>query len=113
VAQKVTVVLIDDLNGETIEQGSGGTVRFAFDGNSYEIDLTEANLDAIRGRFAYYITAARKVSGRSGRSPISPSIRTDPTELASIRKWAAENGYEVSGRGRISRTVREAYTAAH
>ncbi|WIB13318.1 histone-like nucleoid-structuring protein Lsr2 [Curtobacterium sp. MCPF17_052] len=43
----------------------------------------------------------------------SPSTRNDPNELAKIRSWAAENGHDVSSRGRISRAVRDAYTAAH
>jgi hypothetical protein len=33
-------------------------------------------------------------------------------EAAAIRTWACENGYEVSDRGRIPKTVVEAYRAA-
>ena len=33
-------------------------------------------------------------------------------EAAQIRKWAAENGYEVSSRGRLHRDVVEAYRNA-
>lgn len=32
---------------------------------------------------------------------------------ASIRDWAAENGYEVSARGRIPNDIVEAYNSAH
>ena len=38
-AQKVSVVLEDDLTGGPAEQ----TVRFAFDGTDYEIDLNAKN----------------------------------------------------------------------
>jgi hypothetical protein len=33
-------------------------------------------------------------------------------EAAAIRAWARENGHEVSDRGRIPKTVVEAYRAA-
>ncbi|MCS6562461.1 histone-like nucleoid-structuring protein Lsr2 [Curtobacterium poinsettiae] len=112
-AQKVTTHLVDDLTGEAIEPGSGKTLRFAFDGNSYEIDLTDANFDAIREQFSDYIAAARKIGNASRRPSASSPSRADPNELAKIRTWAAENGHEVSSRGRISRTVRDAYAAAH
>jgi hypothetical protein len=112
VAQRITTHLVDDLTGETIEPGSGKSLQFAFDGNSYEIDLTDANFEAVREQFSKYIAAARKVGGRRG-AVTSSSARSDPNELAKIRSWAAENGHEVSSRGRISRAVRDAYAAVN
>ncbi|MDT0235241.1 Lsr2 family protein [Curtobacterium sp. BRB10] len=112
-AQKVTTHLIDDLTGDTIEAGTGNTVQFSFDGGHYEIDLTDDNADALRGAFSDYIAAARKVTSRSGRGSSNSKLRSNPNELAKIRDWAATNGYDVSSRGRISQTVRDAYDAAH
>ncbi|WIB69153.1 Lsr2 family protein (plasmid) [Curtobacterium sp. MCBD17_035] len=113
-AQKITTTLVDDLNGDTIEDGKGRTVTFGFDGAHYEIDLTDDNADALREAFSDYVAAARKVSGRSGRAGAgSSSKRGNPEELAKIREWAAANGHEVSSRGRISQTVRDAYNAAN
>jgi hypothetical protein len=103
---------VDDLTGEPIEPGSGKSLQFAFDGNSYEIDLTDANFEAVREQFSDYIAAARKIGNRRGPATAS-SARSDPNELAKLRAWAAENGYEVSSRGRISRVVRDAYAAAN
>lgn len=111
-AQKVTTHLVDDLTGDTIEEG-GTTVEFAFDGNHYEIDLSDDNADALREAFSDYIAAARKVSGRGGRTSSSSKPRSNPDELAKIREWAAANGHDVSARGRISKAVRDAYDAAH
>nr|WP_277551869.1 histone-like nucleoid-structuring protein Lsr2 [Kocuria oceani] len=34
-------------------------------------------------------------------------------DTAKIRAWAKENGHEVSDRGRIHQTVKNAYYAAH
>ncbi|OII36057.1 lysylphosphatidylglycerol synthetase [Curtobacterium sp. MMLR14_010] len=113
-AQKVTTHLVDDLTGDTIDDGKGQTVTFGFDGSAYEIDLTDDNAEALREAFSDYIAAARKVSGRSGRtSGGSAPKRGNAEELGKIREWAAANGHEVSSRGRISQTVRDAYDAAH
>lgn len=111
-AQKITTTLVDDLTGETIEDGSGKTVQFGFDGSIYEIDLTDENAGKLREAIADYVAAARKTSGRSARTRTSSSGRTDPDELAKIREWAAANGHEVAARGRISQAVRDAYAAA-
>lgn len=112
-AQKVITHLIDDLTGDTLESGSGRTVAFSFDGNNYEIDLGNDNVDKLRDALSDYIAAARKVSGRSSRTTSSSNTRTSPDELAKIREWASKNGHEVAARGRISQQVRDAYNAAH
>ncbi len=112
-AQKVTTTLVDDLTGETIEDGAGKTVQFAFDGTAYEIDLTEDNAEKFRSALSDYIASARKVGTRSARGRSTSSTRSSADELAKIREWATANGHEVASRGRISQSVREAYAAAH
>ncbi|MBT1610201.1 histone-like nucleoid-structuring protein Lsr2 [Curtobacterium poinsettiae] len=115
-AQKVTVQLVDDLDDSPITTGEGRTVEFAFDGSSYEIDLSNDNVDKFREAISDYVAAARKVSGRrtgGGSTPKSAPKRGNSEELGKIREWAKENGYEVSSRGRISTQVQEAYAAAH
>lgn len=112
-AQKVTTHLVDDLTGDTIDDGKGRTVIFGFDGTHYEIDLTDDNADALREAFSDYVAAARKVSGRSRTSSGGSPKRGNSEELAKVREWANANGHEVSSRGRISQAVRDAYDAAH
>jgi len=115
-AQKVTVQLVDDLDDSPITPGDGRTVEFAFDGSTYEIDLSNDNVDKFREAISDYVAAARKVSGRrtgSTGAPKSAPKRGNSEELAKVREWAKENGYEVSSRGRISTQVQEAYAAAH
>jgi len=113
-AQKVTTQLVDDLTGDTIEDGKGRTVIFGFDGANYEIDLTDDNADKLREALSDYIAAARKTGNRSARTSSSDAAkRGNSEELGKIREWAAANGYEVSSRGRISQVVRDAYNAAH
>jgi hypothetical protein len=105
-AQKVTVVLEDDLTGGPAEQ----TVRFAFDGIDYEIDLNAKNATAFGKQLAPYIASAR----RSGRAqPRRPGrIATGRQRGGDIRAWAKEHGLAVSERGRIPASVAEQYNAA-
>jgi hypothetical protein len=43
--------------------------------------------------------------------PRPPAL--DREQTAAIRAWARQNGYQVSNRGRISKTVVDAFQAAH
>src|SRR5512138_1573289 len=61
-AQKVQILLTDDLDGSE----AAGTVRFGLDGTDYEIDLSEKNESVLRDALAQYVGSARKVS-RSGK----------------------------------------------
>lgn len=109
-AQKVQIILEDDLDGGEADE----TVSFALDGTSYEIDLNEANATKMREALAPYVGHARKVTGsrgaRRGAAKSSGGSGPSPKE---VREWARENGHEVPDRGRIPAEVREAYDAAH
>ena len=105
-AQKVTVSLEDDLTGGPAKQ----TVRFAFDGTDYEIDLNARNAAAFGKQLAPYLQHARKAGRaqprRTGRSSAGRQRSGD------IRAWAKEHGLAVSERGRIPAGVAEQYHAA-
>jgi hypothetical protein len=102
-AQKVNIVLVDDIDGTPAEE----TVSFALDGKDYEIDLSAKNAAKLRDAVAPYLGHARKAaSRRRGRGASGPSP-------ADIRAWARDNGFNVPDRGRVSSEVREAYVAAH
>ena len=106
-AQKVNIILVDDLDGSEAQE----TVSFALDGTSYEIDLNEKNAAKLRDALSGYIGHARKVSAaRKRRGSTSSSSGPSAREL---RDWARSNGYEVSDRGRVPAEVREAFEAAH
>lgn len=117
-AQKVQVLLVDDIDGGTADE----TVTFGLDGVTYEIDLTSDNAAKLRDAFAQWVGNARKVSGRSsGRSgsrsasssSASGSRSARSQEAQQIREWAKENGFHVSERGRISAEIKKAYDDAH
>jgi hypothetical protein len=105
-AQKVTVALEEDLTGGPAEQ----TVRFAFEGTDYKIDLNAKNAAAFGQQLAPYTEHARK----AGRVPSHRPGRTAAGRQRSgdIRAWAKERGLAVSERGRIPASVVEQYHAA-
>ena len=113
-AQKYIVQLVDDLTQDTIEDGSGESVRFALDGVGYTIDLTAAHADELRGALAPYVGAARK-SDSVARAPKSSASapRAPKGDLKAVREWANQNGFTVSSRGRIPSEVQTAYNAAN
>lgn len=45
--------------------------------------------------------------------PPSPPVPAKPTQARKIREWAKENGFQVTGMGRLPREVHDAYKEAH
>ncbi len=103
-AQKVHVLLTDDIDGSDATQ----TVRFGWLGAEYEIDLNDKNYTAFEKAIGKYVSAARKTAGRSRSKRSTPT-----TDLAAVRAWARGQGYEVSDRGRISAEIMQAYKSAN
>jgi hypothetical protein len=105
-AQKVTIALEDDLTGGPAQQ----TVRFAFDGTDYEIDLNAKNAAAFSKQLTPYLEHARRAgraqSRRGGRAAAGRQRSGD------IRAWAKLHGLAVSERGRIPASVLEQYHAS-
>jgi nucleoid-associated protein Lsr2 len=111
-AQKVTVTLVDDLDGTEAEE----TVEFGLDGASYQIDLSEDNAERLRDALAEYVDHARRSGGRrranarpAGR-PARPAS-ADREQNQAIRAWARKQGMKVSDRGRIPSEVIDAYNS--
>ncbi|ROS78811.1 Lsr2 family protein [Cellulomonas sp. PhB143] len=110
-AQKVQVILIDDID----EAAADETVTFSLDGVSYEIDLSTEHAQELRDSFASWIGHARKVTrGARAPRPARAARRAGtPSKATEVREWARANGHEVSERGRISADVQKAYDDAH
>jgi hypothetical protein len=96
----------------------GTTVRFALDGQAYEIDLSAEAADGLRAAFRPYIDAGRPAEngiraqrrdpGRAGE--LAPTAARE--DAAAIRTWARAHGHRTFDRGRIPVRVLEAYRAA-
>lgn len=109
-AQRIQIVLIDDLDGAKLEDGR--TVSFSHLGVDYEIDLSGENALKLDEALAPFVGVARRVGGRRTRGTAAVAAPAAKEDLAALRQWASENGYEVAARGRVSQTVKDAYNAA-
>lgn len=124
-AEKTTVMLIDDIDGSEAEE----TVSFALDGTNYLIDLSPKNAKAFRNAIAQYVSVARK-EGRGGARPVRRAAGTraagrsaagrgrkkaagtmDREQAGAIRTWARQAGYKISDRGRIPAEIVEEFNA--
>ena len=108
-AQKVNIVLVDDIDGSEASE----TVSFGLDGASYEIDLNDKNAAALRDALATYVGHGRKVGTGARRGRRAGGASAGGPSAKEIREWARANGYDVPDRGRVSAEVRQAYDAAH
>lgn len=122
-AQKVTVDLVDDIDGGQADE----TVEFALDGVSYQIDLSSDNAAQLRDALSNFVANARRsggrkkkpgprktttAAGRTGKGSAKSSTRGDREQNQAIRDWARKRGLEVSDRGRIPADIVEQYHKA-
>jgi hypothetical protein len=106
-AQKVNIILVDDIDGSDAVE----TVTFGLDGATYEIDLNKKNAAALRDALGGYVGHGRKVTGSRGRRATTKT-NMGPT-AREVRDWARSNGFKVPDRGRIPGDVREAFDKAN
>jgi hypothetical protein len=107
-AQKVQVILVDDLDGGKADE----TVSFSIDGVAYELDLSKKNAAKFRDSFAQYVGSARKSSRRGGRGR-GQARGGRGSNTAAIRQWARDQGMKVSDRGRVPADILAKYDSAH
>jgi Lsr2 len=113
-AQQTTVRFVDDLDGSD----ASGTFDFSLEGRQYEVDLSNENAKKLRETLAPFIDVARKTGGRGRHIQRQTTAMTDTPlpsnreDTAAVREWARAHGHKVSDRGRIPKSVLEAYRAA-
>lgn len=109
-AQKVQILLEDDIDGSPAEE----TISFALDGKAYEIDLNEKNAMKLRSALSKFVDAGRVAGRMNGTRRTTGGKRTELGPSArEVRDWATSNGYEVPDRGRIPKSIRDLFDAAH
>lgn len=111
-AKKITVTIIDDIDGEGPADES---VEFGVDGVTYEIDLSSKNAEKFRNQLSTWVEHARRVSSqrRGGSRSRRGHATVDRSQNAEIREWASKNGHPVSTRGRIPAQIIDAFSAAN
>lgn len=117
-------ILVDDLDGSS---SPAETVPFSVGPQKWEIDLTAANQETLRGLLTQlepFVTAARPVTPPAAAKPRNRNrskpaarrprqVRMSAEQTAAIRAWATENGHTVNERGPVGAAVINAYRAAH
>ena len=112
--------MTDDLDGTELKPGQGQTVRFSFEGSDYAIDLSDKNYKRFAAEIEVWASKAHQPepTAPAGRRRAPSRAKTtakaaNGTDIKAVRDWARDNGYTVSGRGRVSTEIRDAYTAVH
>ena len=111
-AQRVRTILISDLSGDEVEAG-GESIAFSYRGVDYTIDLTAKEAKGFDKAIAMYVEHARK-GGRSRTARASSASSNSHGErIGNMKRWAAEQGMDYPKRGRLPKSLVEAYDAAH
>jgi len=108
VAQKIQVLLVDDLDGSEAD----GTVRFGLDGAEYEIDLNAEHARALRDALSRYVQAARRAGGGARRPARGGRRAAGGVDSTEVREWAKAQGIEVKDRGRVPAELVARFKAA-
>jgi nucleoid-associated protein Lsr2 len=114
-------VKIDDLESAagrhvaSTEENPVNRLFWAYDGTSYQIDLTVKNRAAFDKAVEKYLAASqeyvsptepsRRPVGRQSRK--STGSKAPKTRADDVRAWAATKGIKVSERGRVPREIWE------
>ncbi len=116
-AERVTIELVDDLDGSVADE----TVHFTWEGKALVVDLNKKNADKLRKAIEPFVAAARPggtVQAPAARRRLSSGSSSGKRQHDSgaatsvIRAWARENGVEVPDRGRLKPDVLQAWEAA-
>jgi hypothetical protein len=94
------------LCGQWCEEDHSTTL--VVDSVQYEIDLCAKHAADYRKAITRYLDAARP---KEAKRPVKASRKGKPAELdpAAVRAWAREHGVEIGTRGRLPRSVIDAY----
>lgn len=107
-ARHIIETVSDDIDGTQ----DAKTVTFAFEGKSYEIDLSARNREKLSKALEPYIEHGRSTTSPVRRASGTRSTSTKRHDTTLIREWAKVNGHTVSERGRLSAALVKAYEEA-
>jgi hypothetical protein len=100
------VVVIDDIDGSEAAE----TLTLTYRGTQYELDLSEEHIDELDKALARYLEVARQVQAApQPRRRRGAQRRRAAVSTQEVRRWAREQGLEVSDRGRIPAEIMERY----
>jgi hypothetical protein len=99
-------VLTDDIDGSEAAE----TLTLTYRGTQYELDLSEEHIDELDKALSRYLEVARQVQAApQPRRRRGAQRRRAAVSTQEVRRWAREQGLEVSDRGRIPAEIMERY----
>lgn len=98
---KTTIITCD-----VCTEGGASTTRLTVDEEKYVLDLCQVHRKELMESLRTFLVGV--VPSTTKRKPAKAS----GVDLAAVRTWALEEGWEVSSRGRIRQEVLDAYRAA-
>jgi hypothetical protein len=108
--------MIDDFDGTVIGEGEGSTVRFAFQGESYELELSRSNEEKFAKLLAPYISVARKAQPTAATTaPVAlvESGERRTYEPRDVRDWLQANGHKIPVRGPVKQELLRLFEEAN
>ena len=91
-AQKVRIILEDDLDGGPADE----TIRFGLDGAHYEIDLSSANAARLRDAIRPFVAKSRRVQGTATQRTRAPPWHRCLRLSATPRPQQSANGLRLT-----------------
>jgi hypothetical protein len=96
-AQKITVELLDDIDGSE----AVGTFEFTHKGVEYAIDFNQTHMDEYTQMFEFLTQNARVIKGKK-RAPYGSKKGTAVVgKTQEMREWLRAQGHDVKDRGRV------------
>jgi hypothetical protein len=108
-AQRIQVLLIDDLDGSE----ASTSIHFSVEKTDYVIDLSDENADEFRTSMNKFVSAARKTDRGAREKPKRNGRISGEPSPADVRTWAESEGLAVNSRGRLKSGIVEQYLAAN
>ena len=115
-AKTTLVVLTCDLHGDGTEAVT--TIRMDNGTARYELDLCQSHLEELTGAGRRLRPRRRRGGAGSATKAANKTAaaktrrrRRGALDTAAVREWARAHGYTISDRGRIPRSILEAFTA--
>lgn len=98
-ARTKTFVLVDDIDGQSIDIDDAHTISWSWRGVDYELDVSRTTLFGIEHGpipFAQVLSASTRVGGRKRKHAAKAHLRVgtatgQDADTAAIRAWAAAN----------------------
>jgi hypothetical protein len=111
-ARRTVTILTCDLCDDPHDDADVTTLRFGYSGRDYELDACPTHAEEVRAALSGWARRGRAAGSTVPVEPARrsrPTVRPDKAQIDAIRRWARDNGYQVTDRGRVPERVMDAF----